>query len=103
MIRYGYPLAMTLALAACAPGAAEYSKAEAPNRLQVEGGASTVTVAFAPGSSRLSGAASRDLDRFVAPGAIRPPDRVWVAAAGAPGLAAAREAAVARQLLRWRV
>jgi pilus assembly protein CpaD len=101
MIRYGYSLAIALGLAGCAPGAAEYTKAEAPDRLQVEGGATTVAVAFAPGSSRLSAVSASELDRLVASGAIRPPDRVSVAAAGSPALAAAREAAVASELLRW--
>jgi pilus assembly protein CpaD len=101
MIRHGYPLAIALALAACAPGAAEYTKAEAPNRLQVEGATSTVAVAFAPGSGRLAAAAARHLDQIVADGAIQPADRVTIAAAGPPGLAAAREAAISRQLLRW--
>jgi pilus assembly protein CpaD len=100
-MRCRYSLAIALAMAGCAPGAAEYTKAEAPARLQVEGGATTVAVAFAPGSSRLSAASARELDRLVSTGAIRPPDRITVAAAGPPGLAAARGAAVARQLLRW--
>jgi pilus assembly protein CpaD len=101
MIRHGYPLAIALALAACAPGAAEYTKAEAPNKLQVQGATSTVEVAFFPGSSRLAGPAARRLDRLVADGATRPAGRVMVAAAGPPGLAAARAAAISRQLLRW--
>ncbi len=101
MLRYCCPLAIALAVAGCAPGAAEYTKAEAPNRLQVAGATSTVEVAFAPGSARLAAAAEARLDSLVATGAIRPADRVTVAAAGLPGLAAAREAAVARQLLRW--
>jgi pilus assembly protein CpaD len=101
MLRYPYPLALILALAACAPGAAEYTKAEAPNRLQVAGAANTVELAFAPRSDRLAAGAAARLDSLVATGAIRPADRVTVAAAGPPGLAAAREAAVARQLLRW--
>lgn len=100
-MRCGCLLAMALTVAGCAPGAAEYTKAEAPNRLQVEGAATTVVVAFAPGSSRLSAISASELDRLVSNGAIRPPDRVSVAAAGSPTLAAAREAAMARQLLRW--
>jgi pilus biogenesis lipoprotein CpaD len=103
MIRYGCLLAFLLALTACAPGAAEYTKAEAPNRLQVEGATSTVALAFSPGSARLGGGAASHLDQLVAAGAIRPADRVTVAAAGPPRLAAAREAAVARALLRWGV
>jgi pilus assembly protein CpaD len=103
MIRYAYPFTVLLTLAACSPGAAEYTKAEAPNRLQVEGATSTVELAFAPGSARLAGGAARRLDQLVATGAIHPADRVTVAAAGPPGLAAAREAEVQRELLRWGV
>jgi pilus assembly protein CpaD len=98
--RCRYALAIALALAGCAPGAAEYTKAEAPDQLQIDGATSTVAIAFAPGSSRLSAASATQLDRLVASGAIRPADRVTVAAAGQPGLAAAREAAVASELLR---
>ncbi len=101
MTRCCYPLAFALALAGCAPGAAEYTKSEAPNRLQVEGSTSAVQIAFAPGSDRLVPAAAGRLDGLVAAGVIRPPDRVAVAAAGPPGLAAAREAAVSSRLLRW--
>ena len=101
MTRHFYPLAIALALAACAPGAAEYTKAEAPNRLQVEGSTSAVQLAFAPGSARIAPAQIARLDQLVATGAIRPADRVAIAAAGPPGLAAAREAAVSSRLLRW--
>jgi pilus assembly protein CpaD len=101
MTRYGYLPAMVLALAACAPGAAEYTKAEAPDRLQVVGATSTVDLAFISGSDHLAGFSARRLDQLVAAGAIRPADRVTVAAAGSPGLAAARESAIARELLRW--
>jgi pilus assembly protein CpaD len=101
MTRRFYPFTLALALAACAPGAAEYTKSEAPNRLQVEGSTSAVQIAFAPGSDRLVPTAAARLDGLVAAGAIRPPDRVTVAAAGSPGLAAAREAAVSSRLLRW--
>jgi pilus assembly protein CpaD len=101
ILRYCCPLATALALAGCAPGAAEYTKAEAPNRLQVAGATSIVELAFGPGSARLSAAVASRLDGLIANGAIRPADRVTVAAAGPPSLAAARETAVARQLLRW--
>jgi pilus assembly protein CpaD len=94
-------LAIALVLAACAPAAAEYTKSEAPNRLQVEGAVSTVEIAFVPGAASLSAFQGARLDRLVAAGAIRPADRVIVAASGAPALAAAREAVVASRLLRW--
>lgn len=100
MIRSYLP-AIALALAACAPGAAEYTKAEAPNQLQVEGSTGTFEVSFAPNSNQLSAAQGVRLDQLVASGAIGSADRVMVAASGSPGLAAAREAAVASHLLRW--
>ena len=102
MIRH-YPLALVLALAACAPGAAEYTKAEAPDQLQVQGAESAVAVAFVPGSAQLTPAVAARLDGLVATGVIRPADRVMIAAAGPPGLAAARAAAVASRLLRWNI
>ena len=96
-----YPILMALALAACAPGAAEYSKTEAPNQLWVDGSTSTVELAFAPGSARLASTAAARLDGLIATGGIRPADRVTVAAAGPPSLAAARTAAISSRLLRW--
>jgi pilus assembly protein CpaD len=101
MTRHFYPLTIALALAACAPGAAEYTKSEAPNQLQVAGSTSTVALAFAPGSARIAPAQGARIDQLVATGAIRPADRVAIAAAGPPSLAAAREAAVSSRLLRW--
>jgi pilus assembly protein CpaD len=101
MTRHFYPLALVLALAACAPGAAEYTKSEAPDRLQVTGSTSTVEVAFAPGSDRLAAAQGARLDGLVAAGAIRPADRVTITAVGPPALAAGRVAAISSRLLRW--
>jgi pilus assembly protein CpaD len=101
MTRHFYPLAIALALAACAPGAAEYSKSEAPNRLQVDGATSQLALAFAPGSARLGAGEAAHLDRLVASGAIQPADRVAISASGAPPLADARVAAISSRLLRW--
>ncbi len=96
-----YPIAFALALAACAPGAAEYTKSEAPNRLQVDGATSQLALAFAPGSARLGAGEAAHLDRLVASGAIQRADRVAIAASGAPPLADARVAAISSRLLRW--
>jgi pilus assembly protein CpaD len=96
-----YPLALALTLAACAPGAAEYTKSEAPNRLQVDGATSQLALAFAPGSARLGAGEAAHLDRLVASGAIQRGDRVAIAASGAPPLADARAAAISSRLLRW--
>jgi pilus assembly protein CpaD len=101
MTQHFYPLALALALAACAPGAAEYTKIEAPNRIQVDGATSQLALAFAPGSARLGVGEAAHLDRLVASGAIQPADRVAIAASGAPPLADARVAAISSRLLRW--
>ena len=48
------PLPLLLALAAChGPGAAEYTKREAPTQIHVDRAVSQLQVAFARGSSRL--------------------------------------------------
>lgn len=102
MRKHYYPVAVALlAFAGCAPGNAEYSKSEAPAQLRVDGATSELAFAFAPGSARLSAGEDARLDRLVAAGAIRPADRVDVAASGPPALADARSAALSRRLLRW--
>ncbi len=101
MRRYPIATALLPLLAACAPGVAEYTKAEAPTQLRVDGATSEVALAFVPGSGRLARGEAARLDRLVAAGAIRPADRVMVAAAGPPGLAAARAADVSNRLLHW--
>jgi pilus assembly protein CpaD len=101
MNHHSYALALVLALAACAPGAAEYTNSEAPNRLQVAGVTSELAVAFAPGSARLAATEAARLDRLVANGGIQRADRVAIAASGAPALADARAAAISSRLLRW--
>jgi pilus assembly protein CpaD len=101
MTRNLNPLAIALALAACAPGAAEYTKSEAPNRLEVDGATSQLALAFAPGSARLTAGEAAHLDRLIASGAIQQADRVAIAASGAPSLADARVAAISSRLLRW--
>jgi pilus assembly protein CpaD len=98
-----YPIAIALPplLAGCVPGVAEYSKSEAPNLLRVDGAASEVALAFAPGSDRLAAGEAARLDRLVANGNIRPADRVAIAASGPPALAGERAAAISTRLLRW--
>jgi pilus assembly protein CpaD len=91
-------LPLMLALAACA---AEYSKSEAPDTLRVDGAESRLSVAFASGSDRLTAGEGARLDRMVVAGAIRPADRVQIAASGPPGLAERRAAAISRELLRY--
>jgi pilus assembly protein CpaD len=95
-----YPITvpLLLGLAACVT---EYSKSEAPTALQVDGAQSRVEIAFAGGSDRLAPSEAGRLDRLVLAGNIRPADRVAIAAAGAPGLAARRAAAISSELLRY--
>jgi pilus assembly protein CpaD len=95
-----YPIAvpLLLGLAACVT---EYSKSEAPAPLQVDGAQSRLEIAFAGGSDRLSPGEARRLDGLVLAGNIRPADRVAIAAAGPPGLAERRSAAISSELLRY--
>lgn len=95
-----YPIAvpLILVLAACAT---DYSKSEAPAALQVDGAESRIEIAFAGGSDRLAAGEAGRLDRLVLAGNIRPADRVAIAAAGPPGLAERRAAAISGELLRY--
>ncbi|HJU16433.1 MAG TPA: CpaD family pilus assembly lipoprotein [Stellaceae bacterium] len=103
MTRRLIPLALPAlcALAACQPGVATYTAAQAPNDLRLDSAARERTVRFVPGSDRLSPGEAARLSYLAASGAIRPSDRVVVAASGPPPLAARREAAVAHALLRY--
>jgi len=96
-----FAVLLMLALAACVPGVAEYTKTEAPAALRLDGSTTTATLSFAPGSEWLSAAQARRLARLVKSGAIRPADRVEVAAAGSESLARGRIGAISRQLLRY--
>jgi pilus assembly protein CpaD len=93
-------LPLTFGLAACA---AEYSKSEAPAQLRVDSADSRREVAFTSGSAHLSPSELRKIDGWVLSGSIRPADRVEIAAAGPPGLAEQRAAAISGELLRYGV
>jgi len=95
---YPVSVALLLALAACV---AEYSKSEAPNELRVDGTETRREVAFAAGSAYLPSGELRKIDQWVLGGSIRPADRVQIAAAGPPGLAERRAAAISSELLRY--
>lgn len=96
------PLALPalVALAACQPGVAEYTKAQAPSNLIIDGAVSQREFRFLPGSDRLAWGEAARLKRLAAIGDIGRSDRVTVAAAGPPALAARRDAALAGVLLR---
>src|ERR1700730_1083001 len=95
---YPIVLPLMLGLAACVT---EYSKSEAPDQLRVDGAESRREVAFATGSAYLTPGERRKLDGWVLSVTIRPADRVAIAAAGPPGLAEQRAAAISRELLRY--
>jgi pilus assembly protein CpaD len=95
---YPIVLPLMLGLAACVT---EYSKSEAPDQLRVDGAESRREVAFATGSAYLTPGERHKLDGWVRSGSIRPADRVAIAAAGPPGLAEQRAAAISRELLRY--
>ncbi len=95
-----FPLAVPLlfGLAACV---AEYSKSEAPDQLRVDGAESRRELAFAAGSAYLPPGEVRKINQWVLGGSLRPADRVQIAAAGPPGLAERRAAAISSELLRY--
>jgi pilus assembly protein CpaD len=95
--------AIFLALAACHPLAAEYSEVEAPKQLTLYDASTRIDVRFAPGSSRLLAGDAARLHAAAAGGKIAPSNRVTVSVAGGPALAAARFAAIAGELLRYRI
>jgi pilus assembly protein CpaD len=97
-------LAGGLALAGCYPPlTAEWTEAEAPKQLGIDKAASQLNLRFAGGSDRLLPSDAARLRNLAAGGAIAPADRVKVAVGGAPRLAAARFAAISRELLRYNI
>jgi pilus assembly protein CpaD len=94
---------LLLALAACQPGAAEYTNSEAPKGLVLDNASSHVDVRFAPGSSHLSPRDAGRLRWLAASGGIVPSDRITVATAGSPTLAKARFNTIAALLLPYGV
>jgi pilus assembly protein CpaD len=95
--------AILLALAACRPGAAEFTESEAPKALTLDSANATVAVRFLHGSSRLVGADAARLRAMAASGAIAASDRVTVAPAGGAALAHARFQEIAAALLPYRI
>ena len=89
-------LPLAWALAGCVT---DYTKSEAPNNLTVDAAQSRVDLSFLPGSARL--AQPNAIQQLVANGRLRPTDRVTIAAAGYPGLAEQRTAAISRELLAY--
>ncbi len=96
-------VAVALTLAACAPPAADFTESEWPKQLTLDDATTQFDIRFPPGSSRLAAADAARLRVLAANGSIAPADRVLVAAAGGPDLAAARVAAISSELLRYGV
>jgi pilus assembly protein CpaD len=94
-------VAIVLVLAACRPAATEWTESEAPNRLRLDDAAVSVHVRFAAGSAYLLPADVQRLRAMAAAGAISRSDRVTVAVDGIPGLAHARQDAIAAALLPY--
>jgi type IV pilus biogenesis protein CpaD/CtpE len=94
---------VALTLAACAPPAADFTESEWPKQLTLDDATTQLDIRFLPGSSRLAAADAARLRVLAANGSIAPADRVLVAAAGSPDLAAARVGAISSELLRYGV
>ena len=105
MNMHPFPIVVTilLALAACRPGPAEFTKSEAPNRLRLDDASVRVDLRFAAGSARLLPGDAQKLRVMAATGVIAPSDRVQVAMGGGPGLARARLDTIAAELLPYGV
>jgi pilus assembly protein CpaD len=105
MNMHPFPIVVTilLALAACRPGPAEFTKSEAPNRLRLDDASVRVDLRFAAGSARLLPGDAQKLRKMTASGVIAPNDRVQVAMGGSPGLAQARLDTIASELLPYGV
>ena len=105
MNMHPFPIVVTilLALAACRPGPAEFTKSEAPNRLRLDDASVRVDLRFAAGSARLLPGDAQKLRAMAASGVIAPNDRVQVAMGGSPGLAQARLDTIATELLPYGV
>jgi pilus assembly protein CpaD len=100
---YLLAIPVMLALAACRPGAAEYTEAEAPKTLEVDRAASQISLAFAAGSDQLAAGESARLQQLALSGRLGRGDRVTIAPSGGPLLQQQRVAAISGELLRYGV
>ena len=78
-----------------------YSAAEAPKTLTLDSAVSRYDVRFAPGSAAIASPDAARLRQLAAEGRIGGRDRVLVAAAGSPALAAQRRASISAVLLPY--
>jgi pilus assembly protein CpaD len=86
-------------LPACIPPPADYTESEWPKNLRLDPAPAQLAVGFAPGSSRILPGDLARLRATAADGGIVSSDRVVVAVAGQPSLAASRFDAVTAALL----
>lgn len=93
--------ALTLLVGACSQPGALYTDAEAPKDLKLDIAKNEIDVRFAPGSAVLAPADAARLRQIAANGKIAAADRVLVAAAGPPALAAQRVASISSLLLPY--
>jgi type IV pilus biogenesis protein CpaD/CtpE len=88
-------------LPACVPLPADYTESEWSKTLRLDPAPAQLAIAFVPGSSRILEGDLARLRATAASGGIVPSDRVVVAVAGPPSLAATRFDAVAVALLPY--
>jgi pilus biogenesis lipoprotein CpaD len=88
-------------LPACVPPAADYTESEWTKNLRLDPAPAQLTVRFVPGSSHIVPGDLARLRATVASAGIVPSDRVAVAVAGPPSVAAARFQTVAASLLPY--
>src|SRR3954468_2563384 len=90
-------------LPACVPPAADYTESEWNKNLRLDPAPAQLTARFAPGASRILPGDLARLRATVVSAGIVPSDRVVVAVAGPPSLAAARFETVAASLLQYSI
>jgi pilus assembly protein CpaD len=93
-------LGLTVLVGGCETPAS-YTAAEAPKTIVLDSAASEFDVRFVPRSATLAAADAARLRQLAASGVIAPADRVLVATAGPPALAAQRHAAISSLLLHY--
>ncbi len=92
---------LILALAACRPGAAEYTETESSKQLTLDKASGQVDVRFVPRSSRLVAADAGRLRALAESGQIALTDRLIVTLGGSPALAPARLDAISSVLMPY--
>ena len=92
---------VTAGLSSCIPPAADYTESNWPKDLRLDPAPAQLAVGFAPGSSHMRSGDLAWLRTVAASGGLVPSDRIVVAVAGPPALAASRFEAIAALLLPY--